>query len=458
MRAMRLLCLLAAAAAVLSAAKPEAWVPMRWPWAEPESLALLEGSRVNCLLMDAGAITKGFLEVAKSRRVEVLAVVTSAQAGGAQAAIERGAAGLALRGEFAAADRERMRKLAPQTVEFVARVDLRFADPPAVLATEQGVWPGVNVQENDTAHAAPSGAPWIDTNSGFLRFARASAPEAMVWIGVEPPKGQAIPAQRYLQVIGDAAMMGARWVIALDGDLAARLSRREEKALKIWARINGVLSYYEDHAEWRRGRPHGQLAVVQDVANGGALSGGILDMIAVKHTPVRAVEPSRMSASSFDDCQMAVNVAVDGLTDPQKAILREFTKRGGTLLTGPPGWRMPAPKREQVTLAKEDIDKLDQIWKEVNTMTGRKNLGVRLFNVSSLLSNLTAEGQKLRLQLVNYSDYPVDSIAVHVLGTYRAARLLRPGKPPLELKPYENEDGVGVDIDLIESVATVEIE
>ena len=447
-----------AAVGVLNAAAPEAWVPMRWPWAEASSLELLEGSRVNCLLVEAGALSKAFLDEAKSRRVEVLAVVAPGTTGGAQAATERGAAGLVLRGEIAEGERERLRKLTPRVVEFVARVDLRFANPPAVLATEQGVWPGVNVQENDTAHAAPSGAPWIDTNSGFLRFARASAPEAMLWLGVEPPKGQAITAERYLQVIGDAAMMGARWVIALDADLAARLGKREEKAQKIWARMNAVLSYFEEHAEWRAGRPHGQLAVVQDVANGGALSGGILDMIAVKHTPVRAVEPSRMTANSFADCQMAVNVAVDGLTEAQKGILREFTKRGGTLLTGPPGWRMPAPKREQITLAKEDIEKLDQIWKEVNTMTGRKNLGVRLFNVSSLLSNLTAEGKKLRLQLVNYSDYPVDSIAVHVLGTYQTARLLRPGKAPLTLKPYENEDGVGVDIDLIESVATLEIE
>ena len=36
-------------------------------------------------------------------------------------------------------------------------------------------------------------------------------------------------------------------------------------------------------------QPWGMLAVVQDPAKGGLLSGGILDMIAVKHTPVRPI-------------------------------------------------------------------------------------------------------------------------------------------------------------------------
>lgn len=457
---MRKLLLLFVVAMSLGAAIPAPdWVPMRWPWPEAASLELLADSPVNCLLVDAGAVTKEFLEAAKGRRVDVLAVVNAAGVGAAQTAMERGAAGLVLRGTVSAEDQERLRALTKQIVEFVPRVDLRFGSEAAILATEQGVWPGVNVQADDTAHAAPSGAPWIDTNSGFLRFARASAaPGAVLWIGIEPPPGQAITAERYGQVIGDAAMMGARWVIALDGDLVGRLAKREEKAVKIWRRMNQVSAYYAAHPEWRGLRAHGQLAVVQDVANGGVLSGGILDMIAVKHTPVRAVTPGNLSASAFADCQMAVNVAVDGLTEAQKEVLRGFTRRGGTLLTGPPGWRMPAPRRDQVTLDKADIEKLDQIWKEVNTMTGRRNLGVRLFNVSSMLSNLTTDGKKLTLQLVNYSDYPVDSIAVHVLGAYKTARVLRPGRPPQVLKPYENEDGVGVDIDLIESVATLEIE
>lgn len=439
---------------------PDAWVPMRWPWADAASLALLDESPVNCLLVAPTAITKPFLDQAKTRGVVVFAAAGPGQLNEAQAAMERGASGIAIVGDPPAAERERLRALSKTLVEFVPRIELAWTSGKPILATEQGVWPGVNLQENSAAHSAPSGAPWIDTNSGFLRFARASAPEAVIWIGIRPPAGQVISAERYLQVIGDAAMMGARWVISLDSDLESRIAAREDKALKAWRKIGAVLGYYEQHPEWRRAVPHGQLAVVQDVASGGVLSGGILDMISVKHTPVRAIPPERLAPAAFGDSKMTVNAAVDSLTPAQKDALRNFTRSGGTLLTGPPGWRMPAPRRDQITLDKEDIEKLDQIWKEVNTMTGRRNLGVRLFNVSSMMSNLSRDPQsgKLILQLVNYSDYPVDSIAVHVLGVYKQARVLRPGRPPQPLKPYENEDGVGFDIDLIESVATLEIE
>ena len=45
-------------------------------------------------------------------------------------------------------------------------------------------------------------------------------------------------------------------------------------------------------------------------------------------------------------------------------------------------------------------------------MIGRRNLGVRLFNVSSMLSNLLAspDGKSAIVHLVNYSDYPVENV------------------------------------------------
>jgi hypothetical protein len=43
--------------------------------------------------------------------------------------------------------------------------------------------------------------------------------EATVWIAVEPPPKAIYSVERYLQAIGDAAINGARWVVALDDDL-----------------------------------------------------------------------------------------------------------------------------------------------------------------------------------------------------------------------------------------------
>ena len=45
-------------------------------------------------------------------------------------------------------------------------------------------------------------------------------------------------------------------------------------------------------------------------------------------------------------------------------------------------------------------------------------MGVRLFNVSSMLSNFLAApgGNAAVVHLVNYSDYPVENVAMHYLG------------------------------------------
>ena len=51
-----------------------------------------------------------------------------------------------------------------------SRYDVAILPESKLVGTWQGVWPGINQTEADTAKAAPSGAPWIDTNSGFLRF------------------------------------------------------------------------------------------------------------------------------------------------------------------------------------------------------------------------------------------------------------------------------------------------
>src|SRR6185369_12473450 len=163
------------------------------------------------------------------------------------------------------------------------------------------------------------------------------------------------------------------WVVAFDDDLVRRLGAREEAALGTWKQMAGMLSYFEQHAEWRTMRESGKLALVQDPEKGGLLSGGILDMIAVKHTPVRPVARQQLTAESLKDASMTVNVDADSLSADQKEILRAFARGGGTLLTGPPGWRDQA-NSGSITLDKAELERLNDIWRDVNSMVGRRNL------------------------------------------------------------------------------------
>src|SRR5205085_736611 len=103
----------------------------------------------------------------------------------------------------------------------------------------------------------PSGSAWIDTNAGFLRAARARG-NATVWIANLPPPKTVITGERYLQVIGDAAMVGARWVVALDDDFARRLHEKDPSALNNWKRMAQLLQFFENHREWRTMQPAGK--------------------------------------------------------------------------------------------------------------------------------------------------------------------------------------------------------
>jgi hypothetical protein len=437
-------------------------VPARWFSAEPKSLDLLRDSPVNCLLLEQPQWSPPFLAEAAKRNVAVYAVIHPSPEPMDQArkAVELRFLGAVLDGAF---DRNLADRIAGYlkdsrlgVVRLGLRSDIRFDSGDPIVGTFQGVWPGIR-EGQDEAKSAPSGTPWIDTNTGFLRFVRAST-AAPVWIANVPPAGKSFAGERYIQAVGDAAMTGAHWVVALDSDFQKRLLAGDARALNDWTRINQALAFYELHQDWAASQAYGKLALIEDEPTGALLSGGVLDMIAVKHTPVRPIPNPSLGRDAMAGASMAVNVDPAALTEQQKDALKAFTRAGGTLLTGPPGWKFPAPRPGQITLEKADLEKLDEIWKELNSLTGRRNLGVRLFNVASMLSNLveTKDG-KVVLHLVNYADYPVENVTVHVLGQYKSATLYRPAAQPLKIAGYEVEDGTGFDIDQIGPLGALEL-
>lgn len=449
------------AAFLLLAAIPD-WVPARWYSSDPASLDLIAKTPINCVLLERDNWSEAFNRAASERGIATLGVVHPGPDAVDQArkAATTRVSGVVLEGDFDPKVRTALQDSKIATIELPSRVRMRLDDNVApVVGTFQGVWPGVRIEQNGSAKSAPSGAPWIDTNTGFLRFVRAYTTKS-VWIANTPPEKTVVLIQHYLQAIADAEITGARWVIALDRDFNRRLLEGESKALADWKRIAAELLFYQSHKDWRVMRPHSNLALVEDVGSGALLSGSVLDMIAVKHTPVRPVPNPKLTNEAMKDTKMAVDVDPSSLTAVQKDVLRNFTRTGGTLLSAPPGWKFPLPKDTGITLAAEDFAKLDEIWKEVNGMTGRNNLGARLFNVSSMLSNLLESpgGKQLVLHLVNYTDFPIESITAHVLGAYHHARLLAPDGTSKELQVYPVEDGTGVDIDKVDVVATVVLE
>jgi hypothetical protein len=457
-------------ALLLTLAAPSDWVPARWHWLEAKTLELLSGSPVNCLLVDWNAQQKAqaqaFAAAAGERGIATLAVIRPGDnvVEAARGAISAKLTGIVLEGDFPAGAAERVKdgladSKAP-VIELPMRASMKLGSNAPIIGSTQGVWPGIQVLEDGAAKAGPSGSPWINTNSGFLRAARAFG-DHVVWIGNLPPPGTVVTAEGYLEAIGDAAMTGARWVIALDANFARRLHDGDAAAIKDWQRIVQQLRFYEDRRDWRAFRPAGKLAVVQGVNDGALLSGGILDMILSRHTPVRAVPPERLRAEALAGASMAVDVDASSLTPEQREVLKTFTRSGGTLLTAPPGWKDAAPaKPDRITLDEKELKRLDDIWHDMQALIGRRNLGARLFNVSSMLSNLleSSDGKQVLVHLVNYSNYPVEAVTVHFLGDFKSARLYTPEGGEKKLEVYKVDEGTGVDIEQVNVSATLRLE
>jgi hypothetical protein len=440
-------------AALAIVAMPD-WVPARWFSKDPATLKLVESTPVNCLLMERADWSPEFTRAAAAKGIATLGVVTG-NANAADIAAEAkkaGLTGLAVEGSLGAG------RVDMPVVELVNRAEMKFGSDAQVLATKQGMWPGIR-EDQEGLIAAPTGAPWIDTNTGFLRYARVST-RAAIWIANRVPAKKHLLVTAYLAAIGDAGMTGARWVLDFDEEFARGLVKGDPAALKNWALIVQHVKFYEDHKEWRGFSMRSTLALVEAPESGALISGGVLDMMATKHTPVTPIPARTLDGKSLVHSKMAVNVDPELLTANQKEALKAFTRAGGTLLTGPPGWQFPSLQPDQITLDKKDLETLDSIWKELNSVTGRDNLGARLFNVGSMLSNLleSADGKQVVLQLVNYSDYPVADITVHVLGKFKNAMLLRPEAAPQKLETYDVDEGTGIDVPALGALGTLILE
>lgn len=440
-------------AAVAMVAMPD-WVPARWFSKDPASLKLVESTPVNCLLMEKSDWSPEFTRAAAEKGIATLGVVRgSANAADIAAEAKKaGLTGLAVEGSLSAG------KIEMPVVDLVNRAEMKFSSDAQVLATKQGMWPGIRAEQEGLI-AAPTGAPWIDTNTGFLRYARVST-HAAIWIANRVPAKKHLLVTAYLAAIGDAGMTGARWVLDFDDEFARGLSKGDAEALKNWATIVQHVKFYEDHKEWRGFAMRSTLALVEAPESGALISGGVLDMMATKHTPVTPIPVGTLDGKSLLRSKMAVNVDPELLSANQKEALKVFTKAGGTLLTGPAGWRFPTLQPDQITLDKKDLETLDSIWKELNTLTGRDNLGARLFNVGSMLSNLleSQDGKQVALQLVNYSDFPVQDITVHVLGKFKKATLMRPETGPQKLEVYPVDEGTGIDVPALGALGTIVLE
>src|SRR5271157_3289978 len=275
------------------------WIPMRWPaaWKNPGALGLLEGTGINCLLMEKSADP----------------------------------------GPVAAQARQ---------------IGLTVADPtapPGGTHIVKGDWPGVQMSHGGGGHASagPTGEPWLDSNGWKIRLESALHPQAAIWVDA-PPKAPRLAAGAYPLAIADAAAHGGRWIVSLDDALAAGIAGGNPQALDRWKALAAASAFFAGHAAWFAYTPQAVVGVVSSFSGANEfLSHELLNLLARANQQYRIVVKG---ASPELDCQglrALLYADADPLAPELRSQLLAFVVAGGLLITGPQwGSSTGAPARE----------------------------------------------------------------------------------------------------------------
>ena len=113
-------------------------------------------------------------------------------------------------------------------------------------------------------------------------------------------------------------------------------------------------------------------------------------MIGARHTPVRPLPAARLTPEALKGRehgrQRGWRRAPARKAGGAEGI-RAFRRHPAHPAAGGP----PKPRAETaITLDKAELERIGDLWRDVQTLIGRRNLGVRLFNVSGMLSSLLA--------------------------------------------------------------------
>ncbi|HYM09043.1 MAG TPA: hypothetical protein VEU11_21005 [Terriglobales bacterium] len=472
--------------AALSAADPASWVPARWDggplelvrrtkgkapadarvrqiianWYDPATLALLDGTPVNCLLVtfSAGAApdveaqqhkaVKEYARSASERGIRVLGIVYPGAdpLAVAVAADEARLDGLVLDGVFPPEFGEKLRTAARSRssgllVIPIARdaATLRTAKEP-LLALE-GTQPGARDLAEMGIRAGASAEPWIESNIWLVRSLRLGTAWRPVWIS-HPPN----PSSEgdYVRSVADAAVGGGRWIVALDDDLRVKLFHKDAAALETWHSISAYLQFAEDHAEWRSFASFGNLAIIVDTAvKEASLAEEYLNLVARRQVPYRLVPRSELRAQSLAGFRAVLAGDLDTPTEPERKALRDFAEKGGLVLAGP--WWGNPPKDEpyvevplgrgRVAIYKDDPPNPESLAKDIPDLLAPEVIGLSAFNVPTAITYAsTADcGKRVLVQLLNYAGRPIDRVTIRFKGSFRTARLYTPESALVEL-------------------------
>jgi hypothetical protein len=475
----------------------ETWIPARWPggplelelrardktmpadpelretirqWYDPATLDLLKGTPINCLLLTWSAgrdseaeiqqrkLVQAYAREARKRGIAVVGLMRpwDSPSSLTESALEAGLDGFAMEGDSPGSARSlsdtgqalRARNSAAVILAMTPWGKLtRSLD---ILAAADAVAPGLRELAEGVA-ASPSSEPWIDSNIWLVRALRSWGGPRPVWLA-ERIAANAAPVD-YLRAIADAAAGGGRWVIALSDALRQDLKHGEPKAVATWHGIATYLKFQQEHTEWYSYPSMAVCGFIQDGSGKNReLSAENLNLTVRRRVPLRIIERSELSAAALADLRVVHGIDMIQPTQQERKILSAFAENGGLVLAGP-AWKQTEIPRDQdyaivptgrgrVAVYRDEWPEPASMAKDLVSLLGLENLGVRLFRSSSLLSHVSTgkSGSRVIIQLINYASYPAESVLVRVDGEFRSARFYTP-ESAVENLTLESSDG-----------------
>ncbi len=491
------------------------WIPIKWPcgpferarlnefnngdvelqemvqaWTQPAALQLLQGTPVNCLIVEWALGTSadaaqqqalkplihagrqlGLSFVGKVSAVENLpAVVSAGREAGLEAVILNGSANHALD--------------LPVLAQFPNDHINWDVTTPTFSATGN-IWPKANLKtmdegmDGDTATAGPTGNPWVDSNGWLPLLASQLVPEKVLWLDIDPPDSRSMrPAKEYCLAIADSRVYGrSRWIVSLDSRMRAALLKKNPSAVDAWTRICQTLSFFESHADWEAYEPMGILAVVSDFRGQNAyMSGEVLNLLNRRQFQFSVMDRTRALPSPKEWLKGILWLDEEAPTSEQRKQLLAFVQQGGLLISakywGPPGvtpskedWLFgydlyDVPKGRMV-VAEQGLSDPYKIARDAHLIVSRRNDFVRVYNpgTTKYFSSIDPARRKQVVQVLNYSTEVATYVTLWVDTRARSAKLWRPN-PGISL-PIGNvsaNEGTSFDLPPLPVNCAVEIE
>lgn len=460
------------------------------PWIKPAMLDLLDGTPINCLVVDWAAggkadetqqwLLKPLIEAGRRKGIRFVGRVTAkdglpAIAAAGQAA---GLEALLLPGPVTTS-------LALPTIALSSRDSVDWDHLTDTFALNGNPWPGAEVRSfnpepgsaSPAEPAGPTRDPWVSSNGWVSLLARVMAPGKTLWLEVEPKDaGKMLPAEQYCLAVADARASGCRWIIDLDEPLRASLAAHAPEATATWKKIAAMNAFFEKHPEWGEGSSAGVLTVVSDFRGDNAgMSNEVLNLLQRQHMPFVVADRGRPLAPRIAGKRAVLWVDDTEPTAEQHKLLMQFVDQGGMVIApkywGPAGvashqedWLFgydvyPVGKGTLVVATEGYTDPF-QLDIDTHILVGHENDPFRLFNpgtVNCFIGSDVAANKEI-VHVLNYdAPHPVEYLTLWVHHSASAATLWS-ADDSTPLKRTEENGGTSFDLPPVAVYYAVEIE